>query len=211
MKKSILTLAGTILLLTGCSNGTSDSLTSVKSSIPNSAPTSQNSTSSNPPSTTPSNSLTNDTTTTLSFTAADLSETLPTTASSEETTFTKDGMELGFISCNLGTYGGANYIMMRKTSEASGAGHFYNKTALGKIASVSLTFSASTSVKVTLAATFGNSAITTAQTETNVTDEVTLSGTITIINSDENANYFNISVTNNYNCQITEVVINVKA
>lgn len=145
----------------------------------------------------------------IRLTAESLKEDLPSTSSSEETLVSADDLELGFVSANYGTYSGNGYIMMRKTSDTNGAGHIYNKTSLGNVTSIVVKFSSSTSTNAILGVTFGNSVMTNALTTFDKSSQASVNGIVTITNDSGVGDYFNLSVTNNYNLQISELVINL--
>lgn len=145
----------------------------------------------------------------IRLTADSLKDELPAASSGEETLVSADDLQLGFVSANYGTYSGNGYIMMRKTSDTNGAGHIYNKTSLGNVTSIVVKFSSSTSTNAILGVTFGNTAMTSALTTFDKSAQASINGIVTITNDSGVGDYFNLSVTNNYNLQITELVINL--
>ncbi|MCH5171792.1 MAG: hypothetical protein J1F31_03040 [Erysipelotrichales bacterium] len=145
----------------------------------------------------------------IRFTADSLEESLSSSYVSEETTVSADGMEIGFMSVKYGTYSGAGYLMFNKTGDDTGAGHMYNKTSLGHISSIVVKFSASTSEAVTMGVTFGDNILNEAKTTYDISETATRNTVVTFTNIRETGDYFNISVTNNKNLQIVEMVINL--
>lgn len=139
----------------------------------------------------------------------DVKDSLPSTSSNEEAQVTFEGLRLGLVSCNYGTYSGKGYLMMRKTSDTNGAGHIYNLNDLENITSVVVKFSASTSQNVILGASFGNNPLTSPITETTIKEQAEADKVVTFTNPESGCGYFNLSVMNNYNCQIVELLINI--
>ncbi|MCI6358178.1 MAG: hypothetical protein MR766_06130 [Erysipelotrichaceae bacterium] len=213
MKKNLLfTLS--ILLLGSCAGNTSNSLVSMNpASVGNSYPSSFVSTSINKPSTTPSTStstsLTDVSAKTIRIKAEALKDNLPSTSSGEETIVSADELQIGLVSSNYGTYSGNSYIMLRKTSDTNGAGHLYNKNDLGYISSIVVKFSSSTSTNAILGVTFSNTINPNAVTEVTKSEKASVDGIVTFTNENKDFNFFNLSVTNNYNLQIAELVINL--
>jgi len=134
---------------------------------------------------------------------------LPAASGAEETLIEYANVSLGFVSCNYGSYNNAGYLMMRKTSDANGAGHLYNTQSLGSITSVVVKFSNSTSTNATLGASFGKEKLNTARTEVKTSEQAAADKVVTFTNDEPDCGFFNLSVTNNYNCQIVELVINL--
>lgn len=230
MQKKSIILGLSLLLLSACGEGTSTSNSTSShgsTSTSTSTSTSLSTPSSNSPSETSSSTSTstgestsNSTSEnssslpevaekTIRFSSESLKDSLPTTSSSEETLVSADGMELGLVSAQYGTYSENSYIMLRKTSDTNGAGHMYNKTSLGHISSIVVKFSSSTSTNVIMGITFGESAMTEAKTTYTKSEKATTSGIVTITNESDTGDFFNLSVINDYNLQIVEIVINL--
>ncbi len=138
-----------------------------------------------------------------------IKDSLPTESNGNETLINYATVSLGFVSCNYGTYNNAGFLMMRKTSDTNGAGHLYNTQSLGAITSVVVKFSSSTSANAILGASFGKEKLSSAITEAKVTEQAAADKVVTFTNTDPDCGFFNLSVTNNYNCQIVELVINL--
>ncbi|MCH5180718.1 MAG: hypothetical protein J1F32_05865 [Erysipelotrichales bacterium] len=228
MKKNSIILGLSLLLLSACDMGTStsNSVSGNNSTSSHPGSTSASTPSSVTPSSTPSTSTSTGGTSSnstngnsssvpevaeksIKFSAESLKESLPTSYTAEETLVTADGMELGFMAAKYGTYSNAGYIMLSKTSDTYGAGHIYNKTSLGHISSIVVKFSGSTSTQVVMGVTFGDEVMNEAKTTVTKSETATTNGVVTITNESETGDYFNISVTNDKNLQITDIVINL--
>lgn len=143
----------------------------------------------------------------ITFNFVDLKDKLPTISSKEETKVTNDLVELGVVSANYGEYSNVGYLMMRKNSDPNGAGHIYNTSSLGSINSVIIKFSPSTSKNAMLGITYGNEIISEAVSDSTLKEQADANKVVTFNNESKDNNYFNLSVMNNYNCQITELSI----
>ena len=197
-----LIILSSLVLLSGCNNNSSVSnsesiskSTSTSPSISNHPSISEN-----------SSSLVNAKSITFNF--LDLKDKLPTTSSKEETKVTNGLVELGIVSANYGTYNDVGYLMLRKNSDTNGAGHIYNTSSLGSISSVIIKFSSSTSKNAMIGITFGNEVISEAVSDSALKEQVDANKVVTFNNDSKDNTYFNLSVMNNYNCQLVELTIN---
>ena len=197
-----LIILSSLVLLSGCNNNSSVSnsesiskSTSTSPSISNHPSISEN-----------SSSLVNAKSITFNF--LDLKDKLPTTSSKEETKVTNGLVELGIVSANYGTYNDVGYLMLRKNSDTNGAGHIYNTSSLGSISSVIIKFSSSTSKNAMIGITFGNEVISDAVSDSTLKEQVDANKVVTFNNDSKDNTYFNLSVMNNYNCQLVELTIN---
>lgn len=199
--KKIIILSS-LVLLNGCNN---------KSSISNSESISKSTSTSPSISTHPSisdNSTSLVNTKSITFNFLDLKDKLPTASSKEKTKITNGLIELGVVSANYGTYNGSGYLMLRKTKDTNGAGHIYNTSSVGNINSVTIKCSSSTSKNAIIGITFGNEVISEAITDSTLKERTDTNKVITFSNDSKDSTYFNLSVMNNYNCQLVELTIN---
>ena len=199
--KKIIILSS-LVLLNGCNN---------KSSISNSESISKSTSNSTLISTHPSisnNSTSLVNTKSITFNFLDLKDKLPTASSKEEIKITNGQIELGVVSANYGTYNGGGYLMLRKTKDTNGAGHIYNTSSVGNISSVTIKCSSSTSKNAIIGITFGNEVINEAVTDSTLKERTDTNKVITFSNDSKDNTYFNLSVMNNYNCQLVELTIN---
>ena len=137
---------------------------------------------------------------TLDFTSNNYS--LVTSASTSENTFSVDGITFGYKSCYFNTSG--KYLMMAKS-----AGVLYCKSPIGtNITSIAVTYSSGTSTKGSLDVFFANVEKNTRATSGyDVQLGVATSSTKTADNKNSGKNYFNISVHNANNVQVTKIVV----
>ena len=196
-----LIILSSLVLLSGCNNSSvsnSESIsksTSTSPSISNQPSISEN-----------SSSLVNAKSITFNF--LDLKDKLPTASSKEETKITNGLVELGIVSANYGTYNDVGYLMLRKNSDTNGAGHLYNNSSLGSISAVTIKFSSSTSKNAMIGITFGNEVISEAVSDSALKEQADANKVVTFNNDSKDNTYFNLSVMNNYNCQLVELTIN---
>lgn len=137
---------------------------------------------------------------TLDFTSNNYS--LVTSASTSENTFSVDGITFGYISCYFNTSG--KYLMMAKS-----AGVLYCKSPIGtNITSIAVTYSSGTSTSGYLDVFFSNAEKNTRATSGyDVQLSVAKSSTKKADNNNSGRNYFNISVHNANNVQVTKIVV----
>ena len=137
---------------------------------------------------------------TLDFTSNNYS--LVNSASTSENTFSVDGITFGYKSCYFNTSG--KYLMMVKS-----AGVLYCKSPIGtNITSIAVTYSSGTSTSGYLDVFFSNAEKNTRATSGyDVQLSVAKSSTKKADNNNSGRNYFNISVHNANNVQVTKIVV----
>ncbi len=126
--------------------------------------------------------------------------------SATEGTFTVDGIEFGYVNCKYYNDNNGVYLMLCKASGENPHGSIYTKTDLGTIVSVKVTFRKGQSGKVTLSYNFGSEAIV-GNTTTGTSIQPGNAGAVVDCTVPADSSFFNLSVSNSNNAQITSIEI----